>query len=65
MISRDFVRRRIMEQRADLPVEVVDRLIDDAVRLLSNLIHYNNGRSHVDDDVATAALMIGQNINGD
>lgn len=62
MISRQYVRTRVMDQRADLSVGVVDRLIDDAVRMLANLVHYRNGGSHEDDDVVTAVLVIGQDI---
>lgn len=60
MISRDYCTRMMLKARPDLNGEHAQRLIDDAVRLLSNLIHYKNGGSHGDDDVVTAALMIGQ-----
>lgn len=62
MISREQVRYRVMLLRADLSAEQTDKLIDDAVRMLSNLIHYRNGGSHEDDDVVTAVLVIGQDV---
>jgi hypothetical protein len=60
MISRDFVRKSVMQRRMDLAAAQVDRLIDDAVRMLGNLVHYKNGGSHEDEDVITAVLVIGQ-----
>lgn len=64
MINRNFVRARIIEARPDLSGPDVDRFIDNAVRLLANLIHYKNGANHEDEDVVTAALVIGQDIQG-
>ena len=60
MISRQFVKRQVEKARLDLSAECVDRLIDDAVLMLSNLIHYKNGATH--EDVVTAVLVIGQDV---
>ena len=49
-----------MHLRQDLHAEQVDHFIDDAVRLLGNLVHYQNGKSHEDEDVVTTVLVIAQ-----
>jgi hypothetical protein len=60
MISRQYVTQRLWKFRPDLTQGQIDRFIDDAVRLLGNLVHYKHNMNHEDDDVVTAALMIGQ-----
>jgi hypothetical protein len=60
MMSRNYVTALVQQQRPDLSVEQISRLIDDAVRMLGRLIHYGNGGAHEDDDVVTAVLVIGQ-----
>ena len=58
MKHRQFVLDAIMKQRQDLTVEQVERLIDVALRLLGNLVHYRSGGTHVEDDVITTVLVI-------
>lgn len=62
MISRIYVRKAVLEARPDLGIPQIDRLIDDAVRMLGNLVHYRHRGSHEDNDVVTAVLVIGQDI---
>lgn len=62
MLSRQFVRTKIMQLRPDFRTEQVDQFIDEAVRLLGNLVHYRNGGPHEDDDVVTTVLVIRQDI---
>lgn len=62
MLRRHFVQTLVMRQRPDLTVEQIDWLIDDAVRMLGNLVHYKHNGSHEDEDVAAAVLVIGQDV---
>jgi len=58
-MNRKFVQRVVLLKRPDLTAEQVDNLIDDAARMIGNLVHYRGG-AHEDDDVITAVLVIGQ-----
>jgi hypothetical protein len=58
MINRNFIIKAIQDVRTDLPLVEVNKLVEDAQRVLGNLVHYKHGGTHEDSDIATLALTL-------
>lgn len=65
IVARDRIKASIMKQRMDLSERAVERLVDDAVTLLGNLVHYRHGGAHEESDLVRTAITIGQDIQED
>jgi hypothetical protein len=58
-MNKEFIKRNIVAGLVTPFSDAeIESAIDSATRVLGNLIHYMNGRSHYDEDVAYLARVL-------
>lgn len=58
MVNLDYVRATLDQRCEGADPRTVERLISAAHGLLGNLVHYQNGRVHEDEDIVFAAMIL-------